>query len=95
MVFPTIFWKQYEDCSCAGALPSCLYSDNKVNKQLGLATTLKEHLQNRIMNRSLLTSSSQHYASFAFDRWMNEAMNREHSIDHSVPQRLGKPTTER
>ena len=78
MIFPTIFWKQYEDCSYAGALPSCLYSDNKVNKHLGFAT-LKEHLQNRIMNRSLLTSSSQHYASFAFDCLMNEAMNREHS----------------
>ena len=78
MIFPSIFWKQWEDCSYAGALPSCLLSDDNVNKKLGFAT-LKQHLQCRIMNGSSLTSANQHYASFAFDCLMNDAMNKEHS----------------
>ena len=78
LLFPSIFWKQQEDGSYAGALPSCLLQSDKLNTKLGFATVSK-HLWNRLTNGSLLTSSSIGYASFAFDIKMNQELNRSHS----------------
>ena len=78
LLFPSIFWKQQEDGSFPGALPSCLLQSDELNTKLGFATVSK-HLWNRLTNGSLLTSTSTGYASFAFDIKMNQELNRSHS----------------
>ena len=76
MLFPTIFWKQNEDGSFPGAIPSFLFGNSTENAKYGFAG-LHQLLQSRITNGSHLTSTSQHYASFVFDCFMNEHMNED------------------
>ena len=78
LLFPGIFWKQEEDGSFPGAIPSFLLQSDKLNRKLGFAT-VTNHLWSRLTNGALLTSSSLGYASLAFDIKMNQELNKSHS----------------
>ena len=78
LLFPSIFWKQDNDGTCLGALPSALLNSDEVNKQLGFAS-VSDHLWSRLTNGALLTSSNLSYASLAFDLKMNAELNKNHS----------------
>ena len=70
MLFPSIFWHQNTDGSYSGAIPSPLYNDHKQNELLGFAS-LEQHLQTRLKDSSLLTSTDPRYVQYVFDTIFN------------------------
>ena len=70
MMFPTIFWKQNYDGSYPGALPSSLFNSASNNANVGFAS-LEDHLQTRLKDSSLLTSSDPRYVQYVFDTIFN------------------------
>ena len=78
LLFPSIFWKQNNDGTFVGALPSFLLQPDALNEKLGFAT-VSNQLRARLTNGALMTSSNLNYASLAFDLKMNAELNKSHS----------------
>ena len=71
MLFPSIFWKDsVDDGSVIGAIPSGLLAHDTTLKKHGIAS-IQSHVQSRITNTSIPTSSSVPYLCHAFDKMIN------------------------
>ena len=69
-IFPNLFWHSNEDGSIPGAIPLCFLQDNKTLNNMGIASLL-QHIRTRILDPSLLSSSSHKYFGFAWDMVAN------------------------
>ena len=75
MIYPSIFWKQNNDASYPGAIPSVLMNSGKNNKKMGFAG-MEQMLRTRLKDGTLQTSTSPHYQAFAFDSIFNQLLDR-------------------
>ena len=85
MMFPSIFWKQEDDGSFLGAIPSCLWRGEKECKKYGFAG-MSQHAVSRITNSSLQSSTNPRFIFFCFDI-MNNLMS--HGKDNRIILRRG------
>ena len=69
-MFPNVFWRSDEDGSIPGAIPLCFLQDNAILNNMGIASLL-HHIRTRILDPSLLTSTSHKYIAFAWDMVAN------------------------
>ena len=69
-IFPNLFWHSNKDGSVPGALPNSFLHDNKILNNMGIASLLS-HVRTRILDPSLLSSSSHKYFGFAWDMIAN------------------------
>ena len=77
-LFPSIFFKQLEDCSFPGALPFFLYDDRNANSKFDF-DGLHEHMRLRLKDSTLLTSSNLSYIMYAFDSVLNLSLTKCHT----------------
>ena len=77
-LFPSIFFKQLEDCSFPGALPFFLYDDRNANSKFDF-DGLHEHMRLRLKDSTLLTSSNLGYIMYAFDSVLNLSLTKCHT----------------
>lgn len=72
MLFPSIFWKDdgAGDAAILGALPCGLLAHDATLRKHGVAS-IQSHVQSRITNTSLATSTDVRYLCFAFDEIVN------------------------
>ena len=74
MLYPTVFWKQNDDASYPGAIPSILYNPACSNRSVNFAS-IQDMMKTRLKDSSLQTSSSPFYQAFAFDTIFNQQLN--------------------
>ena len=78
LLFPSIFFKQLNDGSAAGALPFFLFGSDSKCASYGFAGLL-EHFRTRITDVSLMTTAKHQYIQFAVDCLINLQLKSTHS----------------
>ena len=75
-MLPSIFYKDMEDGSILGALPSALLADNKVVHRQGCAS-LQDHFRTRLMNSALVHKHDHNTCSARLERNSKQYRNGE------------------
>ncbi len=78
MLFPSIFWRNIDDCVPIGAIPNALLNDDTFLNNLGIAP-LGQHIRSRILNTSCLTSTNPRYITFCNDVLLNRGLRGQDS----------------
>ena len=78
MLFPSIFWKDTDNGSMIGAIPSALLASEFECHQLGYAD-VTDHGRARLTNPSLRTSTDPRYIFHTFDAFANVILRGEDS----------------
>jgi predicted GIY-YIG superfamily endonuclease len=78
-LFPNTFWLEQSDGSMIGAIPSVLLQDNRTLNNIGIAG-LYDHCRTRILDPTLLTSTSHQSMAFGWDQCANLGLRGNNTI---------------